>query len=548
MTTLLKERNITTKLLIDELNMWDEFDIQKNQDPQVDEYYKTIINIINQQIKVTVNWLDTDDAKEYFYEETEYQKNIFQSLENEWDDILNDSYNNINELIETIYQKGKKKGYQDIKQKIRFTETDKLALAFAKNYNFELITKLDKDVRNQIKNKIIKGVIAGEHPSKIAPEILNVAEEQLEGSIFTPKRRATMIARTEVSRIQNTGILQSYVNEGFTEVKILTAEDNNVCYTCLKYAFEFNEEDKVIFENRREERVHNISKLIDDGSFPPFHPLCRCTYLSVWKSKGQNNTEDDLVMCLVPPSKSSKKNQIVINVWDEFNTLRKKYNIEWKLNTIPANKELKEEKVIEYYFKDYGITISKSIEGNVPIPIEDLLKSYQDLPKKLRENCNNFTISHQSIKDGDNYIGGFTNSSMDMITLLNKKNISKEDWEYTLIHELGHTIDGPTFRHSNSDDYSTIYDLCKQRLIDKKIYTDNQIHIRKYIKNFTTRALNGGYGKHRPYSEDFAECVVLYIKKPNYLFQMFPEKGDYINNIIHKYSKEQVKKFKGEIK
>ena len=54
-----------------------------------------------------------------------------------------------------------------------------------------------------------------------------------EGSTFTPKQRAVMIARTEISRVQNTGILQSYVNEGYTEVKILTAEDDNVCYTCL---------------------------------------------------------------------------------------------------------------------------------------------------------------------------------------------------------------------------------------------------------------------------------------------------------------------------
>ena len=285
--TLTAERNITTKLLIDDLDMWDEFDIKKSRDPQTNIYYTEIINLIDQQIRTGVNWLDTDDARDYFYGESKYSQEVFGALEDEWDDILEEYYANINELIETIYEKGKQKGYSDIRQRIRFTETDRLALAFAKEYNFDLITNLDDDVRNQIKNVITKGVIAGEHPSKIAPQILNIAEEQLEESIFTPKQRATLIARTETSRVQNTGILQTYVNEGYTEVKILTAEDNNVCYTCLKYAFEFNEDAEVTLENRGEERIHNIHELIKGESFPPFHPLCRCTYLSVWKSKGQ---------------------------------------------------------------------------------------------------------------------------------------------------------------------------------------------------------------------------------------------------------------------
>ena len=304
MKTLAEERNITTKLLIDDLEMWDEFDIQKsNNNPKVSVYYNEIINLIDQQIRVSVNWLETDGARDYFYGETKYKQEVFQSLEDEWDNILEDHYNSIDELIETIYHTGKQKGYSDIRQRIHFTDTDKEAIRIARSYNYHLITKLDNDTRHQIKNVITKGVIAGEHPSKIAPQILNVAEEQLEGSIFTPKQRATLIARTETSRIQNTGILQTYINEGYTEIKILTAEDNNVCYTCLKYAFEFNENAEVTLENRGEERVHNIIKLVEDGEFPPFHPLCRCTYLSVWKTKGQL-PEDPYIINLTPSLKS----------------------------------------------------------------------------------------------------------------------------------------------------------------------------------------------------------------------------------------------------
>ena len=92
-----------------------------------------------------------------------------------------------------------------------------------------------------------------------------------------------MIAKTEVSRAQNTGMLQSYVNEGYTEVKILTAEDDNVCHICLKNAYEFNDDAEIIYSNHGKERVHNIQEMIKKKEYVPAHPNCRCTYLSVWK-------------------------------------------------------------------------------------------------------------------------------------------------------------------------------------------------------------------------------------------------------------------------
>ncbi len=129
--------------------------------------------------------------------------------------------------------------------------------------------------------------------------------------------------------------------------------------------------------------------------------------------------------------------------------------------------------------------------------------------------------------------------------ILNKPDIIQKDIEKSLIHELSHTIDGKEYVYSNSDEYARIYHICKQRLLDKKIYGEREAHISNYSRDFTNTALNGGKGSHRPYSEDFAECVVAYFKNPKKLFQMFPEKGDYINNILHKYSQEEIKKLKG---
>lgn len=102
-----------------------------------------------------------------------------------------------------------------------------------------------------------------------------------------------MIAKTEVSRAQNTGILQSYVNEGYTEVKILTAKDGHVCRLCLENDYEFNS-DEIIYDNRGKDRVHRISDM-NSSSWVPLHPNCRCTYNAVWESKLQTITHDKII-------------------------------------------------------------------------------------------------------------------------------------------------------------------------------------------------------------------------------------------------------------
>lgn len=279
------ERNITNALMLEYLDLWKEFDITSVDDKATRKYYNELMDLISSQLDESIRWINSNEAKEYFASEAKYHENIFNKLETSWDNILNGSYDNVDELLDAIYDKGKELGYKDMREHIHYTKTDKLALQFVKDYNFNLIQRIDDDVRNEIKNKIITGILSGENPNNITPKILNIAEEKLTDSIFTPRQRAVMIAKTEVSRAQNTGMLQSYVNEGYTEVKILTAEDNNVCYTCLTYAYEFNNESEVTYENRGEEKIHNISKLIKGGLYPPFHPLCRCTYISVWESK-----------------------------------------------------------------------------------------------------------------------------------------------------------------------------------------------------------------------------------------------------------------------
>ena len=212
-------------------------------------------------------------------------------------------------------------------------------------------------------------------------------------------------------------------------------------------------------------------------------------------------------------------------------------------------KGLKNEIFLKYDFKDLNINIYKSV-SNHHITATEVFNYYKSLPQELTSQCKTIILSNQQIKETVNgnieYVGGFTKrDSLDVITILNKPGLTKEEIEKVLIHELAHTIDGDNFRYSNSEFYEIIYNESKQKLLDKKIYNESNAHISKYSRDFTYEALNGGKGYNRPYSEDFAECVVEYIKNPKHLFQMFPEKGDYINKILHKYSQEEVKILKG---
>lgn len=279
-----KERIRTNHILLDELEMWEEFSVKSIKDEWSLRYYNYLMNSLNKQIDKSIEWLDSDEAKEFLFNETKYQEEIFENLESSLDEILDKGFISIDALLDEVYNKGKEIGYEDMETHVRFSLADRLALQIAKDYNYALVNNLSDDLRYKVRHEMFKGVIRGENPKKIANRLVNVGVEPLEGSTFTPKQRAVMIARTETSRIQNTGILQSYVNEGYKEVKLLTAGDENVCAICLKYAYEFNEDDEILFINKGNERIHKIEDIM---GLIPFHPLCRCTVLSVWETKGE---------------------------------------------------------------------------------------------------------------------------------------------------------------------------------------------------------------------------------------------------------------------
>lgn len=533
------ERIKTNHLLLDELGLWDEFKINKAIDSsETQKYYQIISNLIDDQLKASRQWLSSKQAKDYFYQEAEYQQEVFQSLENEWENILSNNYDNVDELIQEVYNTGKRKGYNDIQSRIVFTDTDRQALDFVRQYNFSLIRNLSSDLRNNIKNTITAGIASGENPYSLANKIMELSITRLPGSTLTPKQRAVMIAKTEVSRVQNTGILQSYVNEGYTEVKILTAEDNQVCRLCLANAYEFND-DHIVYENHGKERVHKISKLNGDSKVP-LHPNCRCTYIAVWETRKSSNNPDivDLVTeNNINPVTGKQFSESAIN---EYNRLKNDKNIECTLNQkINFHREdvSDDELFIKYYFKDTGITIYKSAM-KYGASVTELYEFYKKLPNKLSNNCKEIVISNQVIKNGDGYVGGYViqNTSNKRVHLLNDdKFLPQEDLFFNFTHELAHLFDGRDYMISNSQGYIRAFKKDLSSFNDLKFIPEKNKYITDYAHDFTTKAKIDDNYKHRVYSEDFAECVATYFMDRALLKAKFHEKEKFINNIFKIY-------------
>ena len=380
------DHTLTNLLLIEEAGLWDLFDSKSISADQTKRYYQLIDSLIDSQIGESIAWLQSDEAKKYFFEEAELQKEIFDALEDSWDTIFDEHYKNVDDLLDAIYDEGKRKGYENIRETLRYTDADLQAIRLAKDYNYDLIRNLTSDVHATVKDKILQGIVMGENPYNLARTLQKAGVTRLKGSPFTARQRATMIAKTETSRMQNTGMIQSYLNEGYTQVKILTAEDNHVCTTCLYYAYHYDTDKGLTYEGRGEERIHDIVTLIKGGKFPPFHPLCRCTYLTVWETKHEAPSNPPIIN-LTPISAEIRRQEYELPEPTREQLMknlrpgeREKYenykrNIpkqeEWLRNNpdAPAEEIAKHEKRLAFLEKKFLELKKKALgdEANVPV-------------------------------------------------------------------------------------------------------------------------------------------------------------------------------------
>ena len=168
-----------------------------------------------------------------------------------------------------FYDIGKGIAGKDLQVLKVYDRADRHALDFLKNYNFDQISNLSDDLRENIRQTIWEGVGEGKGIPQIAKELransitnpLTVINKTTGTTIrhVSAYSRSMMVARTETMRALNQGTLMTYAQHGITSINIQTAGDNKVCADCQANLLG---------------NPYNINNV----PYLPVHPLCRCRY------------------------------------------------------------------------------------------------------------------------------------------------------------------------------------------------------------------------------------------------------------------------------
>lgn len=229
------------------------------------KYLNHLINSFDEQLIKVGNWYGSDEAQRWFRQHHDELTRFFEEsgIREELQPIIESTVEGSEAYIQQFYETGARLGYSDLGATLIFTEADKEALYFLKNYNFELIKDLNKELQSGIKEVITQSVLEGNGYKETARLLLDLPLTPINSNISL-RQRAEMIARTEHARAVNTGTMQAYTNQGVTEVNILTVgEANGACDDCLDL------ED------------NNPYPLEEAMNFLPAHPNCRCSYTPV---------------------------------------------------------------------------------------------------------------------------------------------------------------------------------------------------------------------------------------------------------------------------
>ncbi|MCR5027008.1 MAG: phage head morphogenesis protein [Methanobrevibacter sp.] len=286
----------TNKLLMQCIDFDKDLFNEKTLSTSEEEYFNSFIDGFNKQVSLFSKWLESEEAIELFGQQIEYNDVVFDSIRGELEQIVHETNLSAEEIIERIYESGLDKGFKEIRRTKYYNEATKYGLKILQQYNFQLIQTLNTDVIEHIRTQIFLGIAEGEGMPEVMRRILNAHEESLTGKTLTARQRAMMIARTETARAMTQGRLQSYANYGVEEIKILTAEDTNVCPICLEAAYIFNGEANI--DNVAGERIWKITEA---NKLVPFHPNCRCSVIAYIRHVlGPNPVDNPVLINLVP--------------------------------------------------------------------------------------------------------------------------------------------------------------------------------------------------------------------------------------------------------
>lgn len=236
-------------------------------DEDEEQYLILILTLLNEHIEVILDWLNSDEGKRILDGAKELGLNFFDELEYRIRLKLHDSFiNTIVPVLLSWYSYGNELAYRELNLKPLFLDSDWLIFDSLKQYNYNLLTDLSKDVCVTLRDVLYDGIKDGLNIGELTDLLLT---NGLKGKgKFNASTRAEMIARTEKTRLINQSKWNTFKQNGVEWVEIVTCNDSRVCSFCL-------------------EIEANNPYMIDQVELPPFHPRCRCR---IRKAKPPSNT------------------------------------------------------------------------------------------------------------------------------------------------------------------------------------------------------------------------------------------------------------------
>lgn len=232
------------------------------------KYKKLLTDGVNENIKYTIDWLNTNEARNLLtikdeddFNDEFFSSSLYYGLNDQF--IINSKNGAV--PIEKFYKIGSNLGYRDLRRKLPLLDTDDDAIEIVQRNAEEIVLNLNKESGIGIKDILFASVIAGYGVPRINQSILQMPYQPIRGNVglYT---RSEMIARTEYSRAINTGTLQAYSNVGVSEVDIITTGLPNVCADCLD------------LESNNPYTLQEAMRIL------PLHPNCACSYTPIMSS------------------------------------------------------------------------------------------------------------------------------------------------------------------------------------------------------------------------------------------------------------------------
>ena len=231
-------------------------------------YARNILDGFGEVVDKTMQWLETTEAKEFFFEQRGSLSRFMKTsgIQSEWQNIIEERATHGVDITTQIYEYARQLNTTGTLP--RYTEQERNIFNKVCDNTYELIRNVSDDQVRGIRQRLLRDYAEGTNPRQTS--LREVQLEPING--WTPEQRAVVIARTESARAINSGALGQYLSDGIEYVTLLVSSD---CDECLAYAQD---------PNTGEEIRTPITDVLDE---PVIHPNCRCAWVPATDTRVQ---------------------------------------------------------------------------------------------------------------------------------------------------------------------------------------------------------------------------------------------------------------------